>query len=696
MKKILIYYFFFLLSIFVFFSSGVVDSVDGFAYLAVSRNIYYKGEPVMQPYDYNEGKNIHMATYTGANGKPYSPTGLGYSLALLPSVAITDLFYKHYNITPPVYFPLESDWLILSLASLTNGFFASLLGVILVVYFIKLKIKLKQAFLMSFVTLFCTNLFVYGKHTVAHMMFITFLVLSFLLIKKYSDQKSKRLLFFAGIFYGILSITYNPTFILTLPPLIIYYCLLNNLKISKKNIAVYAKDFLIFLVGMFPFLVIYFWFEATRSGVNLANPNFYSSYATNAASKLPIPVFIEGLYGQLLSPGRSFFIYSPLLILPIIFWPKIKKVIKPEVIVFLSMSFIYVVFYATNFSVDKSGLDIQGLWHGESSWGPRYLTPLIPFGMFVVAKIYVNLSKIQKLLVFLPLALIGLYIEILGILMPYQIKYQDMEKSFLINGTHYTNFVYTDLLPRYTPIYTMSKKLIKLGQSFPKTLNHGLYNVRFYDGIDFPFNVGLERWRVIEGTGHVSFDNKKSDPVTNITLGLINHSMSDSSASASLKFLLNNQPLLNEKPIILSAHERSLVKLPIKTIFLKPTNNQLLIHVEYDDPNVLKNNSQILGIINGTINDRPINLESIDVPYVSPLGPKMTGAVYQNYGGTNQDLWKTWNIHTQIFERVPDFWWAKTLYYWDFPKQWIFAIFAVNIVALFFFAKKVYLLIKKI
>ena len=180
MKKTVLYYFLFLLSFFSILSSGAIDSQDGLQYLAVARNIYYTGEPTTPVYEYNIRKNIHMNTYIGTDGKTYSLIGLGYSLAMLPAVAITDFFYNIYGVSPPVHFPLESDWLILFTTSFTNAFFGAMFGVVLFLYLMELGLNKKQAIFMSFVSIVTTNLWVYAKHSFAHMMFINFLLLSFL------------------------------------------------------------------------------------------------------------------------------------------------------------------------------------------------------------------------------------------------------------------------------------------------------------------------------------------------------------------------------------------------------------------------------------------------------------------------------------------------------------------------------------
>ena len=675
MKKLIIYYFLFLLSLLSIFSSGVIDSQDGFQYLAVARNIYYTGKPTAPPYEYDTRKNIHMSVVTGKDGNTYSLTGLGYSLAYLPAVAITDMVYKFYGVSPPVHFPLENDWLIFLTASFTNSFFGASLGVILFLYLLELGLSRKQAILISLVGLFSTNLLVYAKHSFPHMMFITFLFLSFYLIKIHFKTKKLLFLILSGISFGITSITYNQTFVLSVLPVFIYSFMLSNSRLSFASLKILANKFLLFFLGWFPFILIYFWFENLR-----ATPaaNFSSPAAASAAvswlAKVPVGVFIEGVHGQLFSPGRSIFLYSPVLLVILIFWYKIKKRIFPEFIISLILSIIYILFHATFYSVGGQDQGITPLWHGEASWGPRYLTPLIPFGLLTVGFIFTQLRKIEKRFIFYPSLLVGFYIGLLGVLMPYQIKLYDLQDKFFLNGTEYKASAYSNFLPRYTPILAMSKNFIKLIQNFPKTFDRGMYNARLYDGIDFTFPVGGERWRVIEGKGHILFDNLDKNPIKKFTFGLINHPIDDSNSSAKLTFILNDQ-ILTDKSVILKAKERNVSNIHVNPDLLKDKANKLDINVDYEDQDILKNKKQILGLIAFSINDVSINLESIDVPYVSRLGPVTMSVKYENWGGEDKDPWRFWDIHTQTYERLPDIWWIRNLYYWDIPKLPIVLLF---------------------
>lgn len=700
MKKFLIYYFFFLFFTLSFFASGAIDSQDGFQYLAVARNIYYKHEPTAPVYEYEKEKNIHMSTYVGKDGKTYSPTGLGFSLAYVPAVAITDLVYKIYDVPSPVHFPLESDWLILMLASFTNVFFAAGLGVVMYVYFLLLKLSKKQAVLLSLITLFATNLFVYAKHSVAHMMFITFLMLSFLSLKLYSLKKKNLYLVFSGVAFGVVIITYNMTFALTIPAFALYYLLLQkDRKLNTIFVKKTVKNAFLVLLGAFPFIVLFLWFEFVRQHADLHN--FLVAARQDTVYKffnVPLSVFIEGIYGQLLSPGRSIFLYSPVLLVPILFWHKLKKNIRPELIAFLALIFIYIPFYAMQFSTGRSFKDqgYAGLWHGEASWGPRYLTPLIPFGMFLVGIIYQSLSKNAKRFGFFPLIVIGVYIQFLGVLMPYQIKFQDLDHRFYANNNEYTVFTYSNLLPRYSPLFMMSKKLVKLVVNFPKTLNKGLYNFSFYDGLDFPFNLGGEdRWRVIEGKGYARFDNNKADPIRTFTFNMVNHPLKkEASPSALVNFILNDKKLLTDDAEI-KLGERKSILIPIPKEYLKDKDNEVVLVTNFADPNIARYKIQFVALISLLINDKEVNKEFITGPFISSLGPKMTGVTYRNWGGENKNLWKAWDIHTQIYERTPDFWWIKSLYYWDFPKQLFAILFIINISGILFFGFRTSRLFKK-
>lgn len=86
--------------------------------------------------------------------------------------------------------------------------------------------------------------------------------------------------------------------------------------------------------------------------------------------------FFVGLYGLLLSSGKSVFIYSPVLVLflPSIFF--FFAAHRKEALLFVSLIAVYTCFYAR-----------WGYWHGGWCWGPRFMLQVIPFALIPVGSL---------------------------------------------------------------------------------------------------------------------------------------------------------------------------------------------------------------------------------------------------------------------------------------------------------------------
>jgi hypothetical protein len=75
----------------------------------------------------------------------------------------------------------------------------------------------------------------------------------------------------------------------------------------------------------------------------------------------------EGLYGLLLSPGKSLFLYAPPLLLAAAGLPFFLRRHRGAALIFLAAPLVYLVVYGS-----------KGGWHG-GGWGPRYLVLALPF-----------------------------------------------------------------------------------------------------------------------------------------------------------------------------------------------------------------------------------------------------------------------------------------------------------------------------
>ncbi len=92
-------------------------------------------------------------------------------------------------------------------------------------------------------------------------------------------------------------------------------------------------------------------------------------HAAGALSGLPYQG-LTGVYGLLVSPGKSVFLYSPPLLLSALFMLPFVRRWPHESLFFGALVVSHVVL---------AGLLPFGVWAGDAAWGPRYLLPVLPY-----------------------------------------------------------------------------------------------------------------------------------------------------------------------------------------------------------------------------------------------------------------------------------------------------------------------------
>lgn len=120
-----------------------------------------------------------------------------------------------------------------------------------------------------------------------------------------------------------------------------------------------AKSVLVFSVGLAAAFLLMLWHNYARFH-NILQTGYEGQGFTT-----PLPV---GLLGLLVSPGRSLFLYSPLVILGVISLRWFKARFPDMTLFILTATVSAFLFYGQWWS-----------WHGGWSWGPRFLVPLVPF-----------------------------------------------------------------------------------------------------------------------------------------------------------------------------------------------------------------------------------------------------------------------------------------------------------------------------
>lgn len=670
MLRKIITLFIFSWSILIFFASGIVESQDGLQYLTVARQIYYHQTFEMPAAKYPT-ENIHMNVQLGREGKEFAPTGLGFSLAYLPAVFFEDLFNRLSGVDPTENFPLDNDWPIMLFGSMTNAFFGA---IIIVTFYLFLKsFSCSDRYSVFFAgILFCTsNLLPYSKHAFAHLLFVSFMWLSFYFLRYYRLTQHKKQLVFAALCYGVVILSYNPTFLLPLPALAIYY--LTSLPWpTKKNTLQLLRTILmdagIIILSILPFVMVYSWFNWVRFGGATT-----TGYGSGGFASLPVPpafVVYEGLWGLLFSPGKSIFLFTPALLILILFWHKIKKKYLPEVITGLVLAITYLVFIASL----VGGEDFYP-WHGEASFGPRYILPILPFALLIVALIYQQLSSLQRRLVFWPIILFGFFVQLVGVLIPYQVRFSGLVYQYWLNEHRITYDVYANFLPRFSPLYSMSKWFIRKTILLPDYYLKS-QTVKVVDGFHGPLPTSQGVWRQIEPVAVIEVDTEHTTEP--LTLQVINHISTSSAKQQQYPLLVTASSPENElAAVTVATDSSSFLQIPIAM----PTQEQkIILSYEYVGTPSAKLATQI-PFISFPKNKSHTFLENgqYHYPYVSRVSRELFNQQYYYWGGINTNMWDLWNMRSINYMHTYDLWWLRPFHYWDLPKNFFLLLFLGNV-----------------
>jgi len=189
----------------------------------------------------------------------------------------------------------------------------------------------------------------------------TFLLLwSVYLLCRYRRTASMWPLVFSSLAFGCV-LTVRPNLGIALPALWLYAVLAPRGHLSSRFVAG-----ALFLVGPLAGVAADLAYNWMRYGSILD----FAYSGESFSSSLYI-----GLWGLLLSPGRGLFVYSPALLLAIVGGVAFCRRHRAEAALLLAVSLTLIVFYAKWWD-----------WAGGYCWGPRFLLPIVPLLMPLVAE----------------------------------------------------------------------------------------------------------------------------------------------------------------------------------------------------------------------------------------------------------------------------------------------------------------------
>ncbi len=384
MKKHTVLFLFFLF-VFILTAGGRIASSDETAFFLETQSLVEHGTLAIPD------SIVHNGSY-GKDGRFYVGGGIGYTLVSVPFYAVGKWCATLLPV-PEVY----QIFILKGFFSLANQIICALIGLLFFVYCRRLGYSAKLSFFLTAALLFSTNLFPYAKSSMREPLLTLCLLGAAYGLFVYRTERKIKYLHLAGFALFYLLNT-KISFIVVLPLFAIYFILICSPEVfTFRGLVPIFRNRMFWKDGS----VLIVWIAAAGVVIGLINyaqfGNIFSSGYTGKPQPFNNPLG-RGLFGLLLSPGKSFFIYAPITIL--IFWAAVKwyrrfpKEAMFFVLLFLVMLFLHAKYFA---------------WAGDGSWGPRYLIPLIPFFILPLGLLFQNsLEQRKKLYKFAAILLFGI------------------------------------------------------------------------------------------------------------------------------------------------------------------------------------------------------------------------------------------------------------------------------------------------
>lgn len=360
--------------------SGVFYSQDSMLMYSVAESFVKRGE-----FSTDQMWSVYKARdELGPDGEAYSKTGYGAPLFAAPLYALALILPGNLGLsqttmlTSSIVIALTAAMLFLSARQLqflrgVSGATALLFGV-------------------------ATPAWVYAKQYWSEPYALFTLFAAFYFLQRFRAAPRGHDALLAGAMLGLaITIRYPNA---ALVPFFAWYGfdLPSLLRAPRSKEQMRGLAWFVFALALFALTIAYY--NWTRYG----NP-LTTGYREDETFDNPI---LFGIYALLFSPGKGLFVYVPFLAaLPValaLFIPRAKR----ESILFGVVS----VFYLVLFSI-WSG------WHGGTNWSPRYLVPLLPFVVLMIAPA-IELAKTRRgfAIAFAILAALSVAIQLIGVSVP--------------------------------------------------------------------------------------------------------------------------------------------------------------------------------------------------------------------------------------------------------------------------------------
>ncbi len=392
------------LAVYLMSSSGHFSSTDHVSVYLTTQSLIEHGNLAIKPIN---------DTMRGPDGRFYGVFGLGQSVASIPLYLLgrtaehlaspwLRTYWSGANLgdwggTVPIHF-----------VSLFNQFLTPLTCVLVFLFGIELGYSRLRSLFLTLAFSFGTATWVYAKEYFQHPLESLCLLTTVYLLFSHRQQLQPRHALWAGLALA-LGILTRVNLLLLVPLLASYLVLL-----LREHGRSYLPPLLTFFAPIG--LVLLAWLAVNQARFG----NYLAFNPTVARHGFDSPILL-GLYGNLLSPGRGLFWYSPPLILALFAFHRFQRERPLENLLFIALTGTYLLFYSA-----------YGDWSGGWCWGPRFLVPVIPFLTLPLGYL---VGRNGWALALGLLVVLGILVQILGLTVNYSYVYWDWARMKLSPDT---------------------------------------------------------------------------------------------------------------------------------------------------------------------------------------------------------------------------------------------------------------------
>lgn len=349
-----------LFGVYVLTASGHTYSPDEESIFHVTRSLVERGDfniPSRSDYPVVGGQR-------GVGGKIYSGTGI------LPSLALTP-FYVAGTLAAQMFEARLSEYLVrLAVVSTFNALLAALAGAIFYGWMRAIGYTRRVAAALVLICALATMSWVYARTLYSETLLMLLSLAACFAVRAYHNAAAPPQrpgygwMLLAGLAAGLAVLT-KLQGALILPALALYFLALRIPPLRRAGVEARSVVCELVVPGalfLAPFvlcLALFGYYNFIRFGTA-----FETGYGSTTA-EYPLE---RGLYGLLLSSGKSVFLYAPPILLGVFALPRALRRFTAEALLCLALVATVVVFHAR-----------LSFWSGDGAWGPRYLAATMPF-----------------------------------------------------------------------------------------------------------------------------------------------------------------------------------------------------------------------------------------------------------------------------------------------------------------------------